>query len=106
MAKATIKFEPSGKAVEVDTAEAPFSGTGLPGSILDIACGRGIEIAANCGGGGVCGVCYVVVESGAENISAPEDDERATLDTMVDDCQGARLACQAVVSGDVTVRVP
>jgi len=105
MAKVQVTFEPGRRGVEVDPAAAPFGGLGKPGSLLDIASAHGIEIGSNCGGNGICGTCYVVVEDGAENLSPADDDERATLEGMTDNAPGARLACQAVVLGPVTARV-
>ena len=105
MARISVTFEPGGRRVEVDAPDAPFGGLGKPGSLLDIASGNGVEIGSNCGGNGICGMCCVVVENGAENLSGADDDERATLEAMTDNGPNHRLACQAVVSGDVTVRV-
>jgi len=105
MARASVTFEPGARQVTVDPADAPFGGVGKPGSLLDIASGHGVEIGSNCGGHGVCGLCVVIVEAGAENLSAADDDERATLEAMTDNGPNHRLACQAVVSGDVTARI-
>jgi 2Fe-2S ferredoxin len=106
MAEAQVTFQPSRKLVAVDPANAPFRGVGEPGSVLDIALANGVEISTNCGGNCVCGSCYVIVENGAENLSGPDDEERETLDTMTDNAPNGRLACQAIVRGSVTVRVP
>ena len=105
MGRVSVTFEAGARRVEVDSADAPFGGVGKPGSLLDIASGNGIEIGSNCGGNGICGMCAVVVEAGAENLSPADEDERATLKAMTDNGPNHRLACQAVVSGDVTVRI-
>jgi ferredoxin len=52
---------------------------------------------------GACGTCVCAIEEGAENVNAMDDAEEATV-TMTTDEDGARLACQLVVQGDVTVR--
>ena len=54
----------------------------------------GVTVAHPCGGRGVCGKCAVTL-SGA--VSAPNSFEEKA---------GTRLACQAVLLGDATVRLP
>lgn len=69
-------------------------------SIIQAALDSGVHINASCGGEGVCGKCRVQIEAGgceggvSEKLSA--EDIRS----------GCRLACQAAVTGDLTVRVP
>jgi uncharacterized 2Fe-2S/4Fe-4S cluster protein (DUF4445 family) len=69
-------------------------------SIIEAALDGGVHINASCGGEGVCGKCRVMIEEGSceggvsEKLSA--DDVR----------RGYRLACQAAVTGELTVRVP
>ena len=48
----------------------------------------------------------MIVRSGAENLSALDDDEADRLDTAWAVTPQSRLACQAVVSGDVECEVP
>ena len=104
MAAHKVRYEPSGTEVRIDPASAPFSGTGEPGSLLDIALANGVEIEHGCGGMGACGMCAVKILTGAENLAAPDEDERDTLRTFGKG--GAmRLACQTIVKGDVVVRV-
>ena len=52
---------------------------------------------------GSCGTCVLVFESGAENVNSPTDDERETIE-MCTDAKGARLGCQLVILGDVSIR--
>lgn len=52
---------------------------------------------------GSCTTCVCVVEKGAENVDPPSDDETDTVD-MCTDVEGARLGCQLVVRGDITIR--
>jgi len=72
-------------------------------TILDLARGAGIEVAADCGGQGKCRKCVVSIESGEELLSPPAPLEReAGLE------RGERLACQARVedtSGTVRVLI-
>ena len=52
---------------------------------------------------GLCGACQVLVVSGAQNLSAPTDQERLLLDDVPLE-QGVRLACQAKVMGELLIR--
>ncbi|MFP4106324.1 MAG: 2Fe-2S iron-sulfur cluster-binding protein [Phycisphaerae bacterium] len=106
MAVYNLTFKPNDVRVEVDTETLPLSGIGKDGSILDIAMGNGVEIEHACGGTGVCGTCMVEIESGAENLSEAEPDEQEMLEQRGGDMSNPRLACMAVVKGDVTVVVP
>lgn len=60
-----------------------------------------------CHGDGECGVCYVIVESGAERLSPMGTGERATLERVrrANDSR-VRLACQLEVYGSVRVSKP
>jgi len=51
---------------------------------------------------GSCGTCICVILSGAENVNDPDEDEVETvgMTTRVPD---ARLGCQLVIQGDVTI---
>ena len=100
-----VTFEPAGGTVEVDPAAYPYGREGAPGSLLDIALAHGVEIAHACGGAGVCGSCLVTVEAGMENLSEATDDELDAVERQAGNTPKSRLACQAVVGGDVTVRL-
>jgi len=106
MATLKITFLPGPIEVVVDVVQAPFAGVGEPGSLLDIALVHGVTIEHDCHGTGHCGTCYVLVEQGAENLSPKSQDESDTLENMTDNAPTVRLACQAVISGDVVVRIP
>jgi uncharacterized 2Fe-2S/4Fe-4S cluster protein (DUF4445 family) len=90
MSKHKITFLPHNLSIEMP------AGT----TIIQAALDAGVHINASCGGEGVCGKCRVSIEEGSvergisEKLS-PEDVQR-----------GYRLACQAVVTGDLTVRIP
>ena len=52
---------------------------------------------------GSCGTCRLVLEQGADNVQPPTEEELDTL-YMVTTEEGARLGCQLIVSGDISVR--
>ncbi len=106
MATHKVTFEPTGITVQVDLDNCPDTGHGEPGSILDVALAAGLELEHACGGVGVCGTCHVLVVSGAENLSEPDEDEMDHIDLVPGNTVASRLACRAVVKGDVTVNVP
>jgi uncharacterized 2Fe-2S/4Fe-4S cluster protein (DUF4445 family) len=85
-----IKFLPHNKEVKVAAGE----------TLIRAAMEAGVHINASCGGEGACGKCRILIESG-------ELSGGITKRLRDDDIKkGYRLACQAIVSGDVTVRVP
>lgn len=106
MAEHTVRFLPSGVSVEVDTDVYPYGRVGEPGGLLDIALTHGVDILHACEGSGVCGTCHVIVVEGAENLSEATDDELDTIERVAGSGLTSRLACQAIVEGDVTVRIP
>jgi len=85
-----IKFLPHNKEVKVPAGE----------TLIRAAMEAGVHINASCGGEGACGKCRVLIESG-------ELSGGITKRLRDDDIKkGYRLACQSIVTGDVTVRVP
>lgn len=88
-----VDFEPIGRRVVAEEGE----------TILQVAQRGGIGLAAVCGGAGTCGRCRVQVMTGA--LSRATDSERARIgpDQLA---EGMRLACRAVVLGDLKVNVP
>ncbi len=106
MPKFAVTFQPMGITVEADPSLYPYGRHGRTGSLLDIALTHGVHIEHACGGVGVCATCHVLVTDGAENLSEPGDDEMDHLDAVPGVKLNSRLACQAVVAGDVTVTVP
>jgi ferredoxin, 2Fe-2S len=105
MATFKVTFLPAGKVVEVDPAKYPYGSHGEAGSILDIALAHGVEIEHACGGANVCGTCAVAVVAGMKNLSKASDDELDTIERTTENKPELRLACQAVVKGDVTVKI-
>jgi 2Fe-2S ferredoxin len=101
-----VTFEPAGVTVEVDPSHYPYGRHGRPGSLLDIAVSHGVHIEHACGGAGACGTCHVIVDTGMQNLSEPTDEELDRVEQVPGNAPNSRLACQAVVAGDVVVNVP
>ncbi|MBM4304348.1 MAG: 2Fe-2S iron-sulfur cluster binding domain-containing protein [Deltaproteobacteria bacterium] len=95
------------KTVEV-RLDHPVFGTGLPGSILDVAMGAGIDIDHACGGVCACSTCHVYIKSGGNSCSIPTENESDMLDLAPDVRPNSRLACQCVPNGeeDIVVEIP
>ena len=106
MAGYLVTFEPVGMTVEVDPSRYPYGPHGQPGSLLDIALANDIHIEHACGGAGACGTCHVIVEEGMDNLSEPSEEELDRVEEAPGNTPNSRLACTAVVCGDVTVRIP
>jgi len=105
MAKHNVTYQPANVTVEVDPDLYPYGRHGEPGSLLDIALTHGVELDHACGGAGVCGTCHVQVVEGMEHLSEPTDEEIDRVEACPGSGLTSRLACQAVVKGDVTVRI-
>lgn len=68
---------------------------------------RGLQLHAQktpgiCFGLGMCGMCWVEVVEGQENLSPPSKMEQLCLTQPIK--KGRRLSCQARVYGDCVVR--
>ena len=90
MSQSRITFLPYQRSIEVSDGD----------SLIRSALQAGVHINASCGGEGVCAKCRVLIEQGnvAEGVS-----ERLSQEDIE---AGYRLACQARVTGDATIRVP
>lgn len=71
-------------------------------TVLDAARRAEAPIANSCGSVGVCARCCVRVIAGAENLGAPTMIE-LRMSAQRGFAADERLACQAVVTGDVEV---
>jgi len=71
-------------------------------TVLDAARRAGAPLGNSCGAVGVCARCRVRVLDGAAHLSAPTNIELRTAAARGFSAD-ERLACQAVVSGDVKV---
>jgi 2Fe-2S ferredoxin len=103
-----VTFLPEGKTVEFESGKLPYDEHGKPESLLDVAINFGVHIEHACGGSCACTTCHVIVKSGDANLSPDpaDEDELDRLDQAPGLTLHSRLACQAVVTGDVTVEIP
>lgn len=94
--------------VQVQPDKIPYGPTGLPGSILDIAMGNGLDLEHVCGGVCACSTCHVIVKQGLESCNEGTDDEFDQLDEAPVITLQSRLGCQCVPNGtmDVVVEIP
>jgi 2Fe-2S ferredoxin len=91
--------------LEVDPAKLPYGDHGLPGSILDICLGLGVELDHACGGVCACSTCHVHVVEGLESCSAPSEEEDDQLEEAYDLKPNSRLGCQCVPNGTARVKI-
>ena len=85
-----VRLEPSGATVQVPEGAL----------LLDALARAGLEVPLPCGGQGRCGRCVVVVQGG-------EVRRRSVLRLTEEEVRrGYALACQTIVTGDVTIWVP
>jgi ferredoxin, 2Fe-2S len=103
-----IQPDGSSTKVTVDPERIPYGETGLPGSLLDIALGHGVDLAHVCGGVCACSTCHVLVKQGLESCNEGTDDEFDQLDEAPMTTLQSRLGCQCVPSGtkDIVVEIP
>lgn len=90
-----VIFHPEGKRAVLEEGK----------TVLDAALKAGVDLASLCGGKGFCGKCQVIVVEGAGNLSPLTEVESRHLPPEKLEL-GFRLACQARVYGDVTIKVP
>jgi 2Fe-2S ferredoxin len=107
----TVTFiQPNGAStkVAVDPEKIPYGVTGLPGSILDIAMGHGVDLEHVCGGVCACSTCHIIVKQGLETCNEGTDDEFDQLDEAPMTTLQSRLSCQCVPNGkaDIVVEIP
>ena len=101
-----ITFLPANQTVEFEPGTLPYQGEGLRGSLLDVALHAGVDDLRHlCGGICACITCHVIIERGDENLSPMEKDEEDRLYRVPNLSVHSRLACRAVVQGDVVARV-
>ncbi|HXH84470.1 MAG TPA: 2Fe-2S iron-sulfur cluster-binding protein [Candidatus Tectomicrobia bacterium] len=106
MAPHRVTFLPRGVTVVVEEPARLRAARGRPGSLLAVALAHEFPLPHQCGGACACTTCHVIVRAGAENLSAMEAEEEDRLDMASGLTPTSRLACQAVVRGDVVVEVP
>ncbi len=89
----TVDLQPTGRRALVEAGS----------NLMDAAQSAGVEIAAICGGAGVCGKCRVQLIAG--RLSSPTAAE-ARFFTAAEIGAGYRLACQARPLSDVKLDIP
>ena len=102
----TVRFLPENQRAEFTSGQLRYYGEGLRESLLDVALNHNVDLMHLCGGICACITCHVIVEQGDENLSPMQKDEEDRLYRVPGYTLHSRLACRAVVRGDVTVRVP
>jgi len=88
-----IKLEPAGRRVQVHTDD----------SLLGAAQKAGVDLAAVCGGGGICGACRVQVLQGVASAISAGEKEIFTEEELA---AGWRMACQAYPRSDMRIAIP
>ena len=101
-----VTFVNIDRTVEFESGNLPYDDHGKPESILDVAMNFGVQLEHACGGSCACTTCHVIVKEGDNNLSPADEDELDRLDTAPGLTLHSRLACQAVVKGDVVVEIP
>ncbi|HEX9758316.1 MAG TPA: 2Fe-2S iron-sulfur cluster-binding protein [Nitrospiria bacterium] len=91
-----ITFLPVNRTVETEEER----------SVLDLALDHHIELEHNCGGNCACATCHVIVKQGMEFLSPKTEEEEDQLEDADGLTLDSRLACQAIVKGDVVVEIP
>ena len=103
-----VTFVPEGKTLEVIPGEVNTSEDGLPGSLLRLALGTGLDIDHSCGGVCACSTCHVYVREGLDSCNEATEDEEDMLDLAPGLQVQSRLACQCVPDGtqELVVEIP
>lgn len=103
-----ISPDGSTKKVEVQPDKIPYGQTGLPGSILDIALGAGVDLEHVCGGVCACSTCHVIVKQGLDSCNEGTDDEFDQLEEAPGITLQSRLGCQCVPNGtkEIVIEIP
>lgn len=103
-----VKPDKTQQVVQVNPDNIPYGPTGLPGSILDIAMGAGIDLEHVCGGVCACSTCHVVVKQGLDTCNEGTDDEFDQLEEAPALTLQSRLGCQCVPNGtkDIVIEIP
>jgi 2Fe-2S ferredoxin len=101
-----VTFLPVNVTADFELHRLPYREHGRPGSLLDVALNFGVPLEHSCGGNCACTTCHVIVRQGERNLSAMDDLEADRLELAEGLTLHSRLACQAVVRGDVVVEIP
>ena len=101
-----VTFLPANQTIEYEPGSLPYQGEGRRESLLDAALNCDVDLRHLCGGICAGATCHVIVEEGDDNLSPMEKDEEDRLYRLPNLSVHSRLACRAVVRGDVVTRVP
>ncbi|MCK5884150.1 MAG: NADH:ubiquinone reductase (Na(+)-transporting) subunit F [Bacteriovoracaceae bacterium] len=74
----------------------------IGGKLLGALAQQEVFVPSACGGGGTCGQCKVVVETGGGSILPTEEGQITRKEAR----EGVRLSCQVAVKADMVVDVP
>jgi 2Fe-2S ferredoxin len=74
-------------------------------TVLEAAIQLDLDLDHFCGGNCSCGTCRIQVIKGGHNLSPARPNEQMVLGPEAEE-QGDRLACQARVSGPVSIVIP
>jgi len=88
-----VDLEPVGRRVRVEAGD----------TLLDAAQRAGVDLAAVCGGIGICGSCRVRLARGSLSALTASEEENLDAGQIA---RGYRLACQAQPLSDVTIDIP
>ena len=106
MTRVTFVQNGAVRAFEVNLDGMTYKRHGRRGSLLDVALNVGFPLEHACGGHAACTTCHVIVREGADHLSEMDDAEADRLDGAWGVTPRSRLACQAVVTGDVVCEIP
>lgn len=106
--KITYLHDGEETVIEVRPEDVPYTRTGLPGSVLDIAEGHNLDLEHTCGGVCACSTCHVIVREGLEATNEQTEDELDQLEEAPGLTISSRLGCQCVPDGtrDIVVEIP
>ncbi|TLM80060.1 MAG: 2Fe-2S iron-sulfur cluster binding domain-containing protein, partial [Actinobacteria bacterium] len=85
-----VTFQPDDTSVDVRIGE----------NLLRAAMAADVAVTASCGGGGTCGKCRMIVDSGS--VDSAVSSKLSAEQTAA----GYILGCKSLVTGDVVVRIP
>ncbi len=106
MTRVTFLQNGVAKPYDVNLDDMPYQRHGRRGSLLDVALNVGFPLEHACGGNAACTTCHVIVREGMDHLSEMDDEEADRLDGAWGVTPRSRLACQAIVKGDVTCEIP
>nr|BDT28283.1 2Fe-2S iron-sulfur cluster binding domain-containing protein [Bacteriovorax sp. HI3] len=89
-----VTLRPEGKVVEVEEGK----------NLLEALRGQDVYVKSSCGGHATCTDCIIKVVSGEDNLTPPPFEELKLLGNVFHITK-ERLACQTMVTGDVTIDI-